>query len=50
MIKKIIHWDPTAITPRKVISALLYLPKDLTQKEIGTSIYIPKDPDFISGQ
>ena len=33
--------------PRKVISLLIYLAKDFSQKESGTSIYIPKDPNFI---
>ena len=39
---------PHTDNPRKVISLLIYLPKDLTQKESGTSIYIPKDPNFLA--
>ena len=33
--------------PGKVISMLFYLPKDFTQKETGTSLYIPKDPSSL---
>ena len=46
--KKNYSLGPHTDHPRKVISLLLYLPKDLSQKEDGTSIYIAKDPDFIS--
>jgi hypothetical protein len=39
---------PHADAPRKVISMLFYLPADESQKHLGTSIYIPKDPSFTS--
>jgi hypothetical protein len=31
---------------RKVITLLFYLPRDMSQEHLGTSIYVPKDPDF----
>jgi hypothetical protein len=37
---------PHSDAPRKVITLLFYLPKDLSQQHLGTSIYIPKDLDF----
>jgi hypothetical protein len=37
---------PHTDTPRKVITLLFYLPKDESQKHLGTSMYIPKDPSF----
>lgn len=37
---------PHTDLPRKVITMLFYLPKDLSQSHIGTSIYLPKDPSF----
>jgi len=37
---------PHTDSPRKVISFLFYLPKDNSQKELGTSIYMPKDFNF----
>lgn len=37
---------PHTDSPRKVITMLFYLPKDLSQSHIGTSIYLPKDPAF----
>lgn len=36
------HSDAT----RKVITLLFYLPKDLSQSHLGTSIYVPNDRDF----
>lgn len=36
------HTDAT----RKVITLLFYLPKDDSQRDLGTSIYVPKDPAF----
>jgi hypothetical protein len=36
------HSDAT----RKVLTLLFYLPKDLSQSHLGTSIYLPKDRDF----
>lgn len=35
---------PHTDTPAKVITVLFYLPKDESQKHLGTSIYVPKDP------
>lgn len=32
--------------PQKVITLLFYFPKDDSQKEIGTSVYRPLDPNF----
>ena len=46
--KKNYALGPHSDHPRKVISTLFYFPKDMSQQEIGTSIYIPKDPDFIA--
>jgi hypothetical protein len=37
---------PHTDSPRKVITLLFYLPKDDSQSHLGTSIYIPKDPNF----
>ena len=37
---------PHTDAPRKVITLLFYLPKDDSQKHLGTSMYIPKDPKF----
>lgn len=31
---------------RKVITLLFYLPKDDSQRHLGTSIYLPKEPEF----
>ena len=36
------HTDST----RKVITALFYMPPDDSKTELGTSIYLPKDPNF----
>lgn len=36
------HTDAT----RKVITLLFYLPRNLDQAHLGTSIYVPKDPNF----
>ncbi len=35
---------PHSDAARKVITLLFYLPKDLSQSHLGTSIYVPKDP------
>lgn len=32
--------------PSKVLSMLFYLPPDESQAHLGTSIYVPKDPEF----
>ena len=37
---------PHTDAPKKVITLLFYLPKDLSQSHLGTSIYIPKDRAF----
>jgi hypothetical protein len=37
---------PHTDSPRKVITVLFYLPPDLSQAHMGTSIYLPKDPSF----
>jgi hypothetical protein len=34
---------PHTDSPRKVITLLFYLPKDLSQQHLGTSMYVPKD-------
>ena len=45
--KKNYSLGPHTDKPSKVISILFYLPKDLTQKETGTSIYMPKDLNLL---
>lgn len=37
---------PHTDAPRKVVTMLFYLPIDTSQSHLGTSIYIPNDPDF----
>jgi hypothetical protein len=37
---------PHTDSPKKVITMLFYLPKDLSQSHMGTSIYLPNDPAF----
>jgi hypothetical protein len=37
---------PHTDIPRKLVSALFYLPPDDSMRGLGTSIYIPKDPSF----
>jgi hypothetical protein len=37
---------PHTDAPRKVITLLFYLPKDESQKHLGTSLYVPKNSDF----
>ncbi len=43
---------PHSDSQRKVITLLFYLPQDMSQSHLGTSIYIPKDPAvrYVSGQ
>ena len=37
---------PHTDAPRKVMSFLFYLPRDESQRHLGTSIYVPKQPGF----
>jgi hypothetical protein len=37
---------PHSDAPRKVITLLFYLPRDESQRHLGTSIYLPKDRAF----
>lgn len=37
---------PHTDTQRKVVSLLFYLPGDATRAHLGTSIFVPRDPDF----
>jgi hypothetical protein len=37
---------PHTDSPRKVVTLLFYLPPDESQIHLGTSIYVPNDPDF----
>ena len=46
--KKNYSLGPHTDSPKKVISLLIYLPKDFTQKETGTTIYMPKDPNLLN--
>ena len=38
---------PHTDTPAKVLSFLFYLPADGSLSQLGTSIYVPKDPKFL---
>jgi len=38
--------SPHTDTPKKLVSLLFYMPKDESMEELGTSIYVPKDPSF----
>ena len=46
--KKNYSLGPHTDSLTKVISLLIYLPKDRSQIETGTSIYIPKDPNKLN--
>ncbi len=37
---------PHTDSPRKVVTLLFYLPPDESQMHLGTSIYVPNDPEF----
>lgn len=37
---------PHTDAPRKVVTFLFYLPPDLSQEHLGTSMYLPRDRDF----
>ena len=39
--------NPHTDAPHKIITLLFYLPPDNRHTELGTSVYVPKDPDFI---
>jgi hypothetical protein len=39
--------EPHTDTLKKVLSFLFYLPADDSMSQLGTSIYAPKDPDFV---
>lgn len=39
---------PHTDTPAKVLSFLFYLPADDSRAHLGTSVYLPKEPDFTS--
>ena len=38
--------SPHTDSPRKLVSLLFYLPQDDRKRHLGTSIYVPKQPDF----
>ena len=38
---------PHSDSSQKVITVLFYLPKDMSQVHLGTSVYVPKDPNFV---
>jgi hypothetical protein len=38
--------SPHTDSPRKLLSLLFYLPADESMKHLGTSIYVPNDPDL----
>src|SRR5262245_4494381 len=37
---------PHTDAPRKVVSLLFYMPADESMKELGTSLFVPKEPSF----
>ena len=39
---------PHADDPRVLLNYLFYLPLDDSQRDLGTTIYAPKDPDYVS--
>lgn len=41
------YWlGPHSDSQKKVLTLLFYLPKDLSQEHLGTSIYVPREPSF----
>ena len=38
---------PHTDAKRKVVTMLFYLPRDRSQMHLGTSVYLPKDPNFL---
>ena len=45
--KKYYSLGPHTDHPSKVLSLLIYLPKDRSQISTGTSLYMPKDPELL---
>ena len=45
--KKHYSLGPHTDHPSKVLSLLIYLPKDRSQISTGTSLYMPKDPELL---
>lgn len=37
---------PHTDSPSKLVSLLFYLPRDMSKRHLGTSIYVPRDPEF----
>jgi len=48
LVKDTTHYalGPHSDSPRKVITMLFYLPRDDSQRHLGTSIYLPRDRNF----
>lgn len=48
LVQDITHYSlgPHTDAPRKVVTMLFYLPPDESQKHMGTSMYLPRDPEF----
>ena len=38
--------SPHTDTPQKLVSLLFYMPPDESMKELGTSLFVPNDPNF----
>jgi FkbM family methyltransferase len=38
---------PHTDSPRRLVTFLFYLPRDMSMRELGTSVYRPKDPSFV---
>lgn len=38
---------PHTDAPHRLVTFLFYLPKDASMRELGTSVYRPKDPEFV---
>jgi FkbM family methyltransferase len=38
---------PHTDSPRRLVTFLFYLPRDESMRELGTSVYRPKDPSFV---
>lgn len=48
LVQDITNYDlgPHTDAPRKVVTMLFYLPPDNSQMHLGTSMYVPNNPDF----